>query len=136
MRQVPSWEKYFMDLAVAVAARSKDSHTQVGCVIVDKDKHIIGTGYNGMPTGMVETPELWVRPTKYAFVQHAETNAIKHCTVNPAGATCYVTLYPCIDCATKLVDAKIAAIYYLDDKYKTEETATLLASLGIKTFKV
>ncbi len=46
-----SWDEYFMSTAFLSAMRSKDPATQVGAVIVNKQKRIVGIGYNGMPTG-------------------------------------------------------------------------------------
>ncbi|XP_046576242.1 deoxycytidylate deaminase-like [Haliotis rubra] len=43
------WETYFMAMALVCAERSKDPKTQVGACIVNKDKRLVGTGYNGMP---------------------------------------------------------------------------------------
>uniref|UniRef100_A0A1I7WVS9 dCMP deaminase n=1 Tax=Heterorhabditis bacteriophora TaxID=37862 RepID=A0A1I7WVS9_HETBA len=52
------WEDYFMVVAQAASMRSKDPSTQysfevdtlslVGCVIVNKECKIVGTGYNGL----------------------------------------------------------------------------------------
>jgi len=136
MRKVPSWDQYFMDLAVAVSTRSKDPFTQVGCLIVDKDNHIIGTGYNGMAPGTVETPELWERPTKYKHVRHAERNALDHCTRDPYKATVYLTMYPCPECAEALAAYPVSKIYYLDERYKTEKAAALFRACGIECFQL
>jgi dCMP deaminase len=46
-----SWDEYFMSAAFLSAQRSKDPVTQVGAVIVNKAKRIVGIGYNGMPRG-------------------------------------------------------------------------------------
>ena len=48
----PGWDKYFLDIAKAVAARADCSRRRIGCVVVDPHTHdIIQTGYNGAPTG-------------------------------------------------------------------------------------
>ncbi|MGD8741193.1 MAG: hypothetical protein PVG34_12835, partial [Desulfobacterales bacterium] len=47
----PSWEDYFMDIAMLVARRSTCLRRAVGAIIV-KDKRILSTGYNGAPTGV------------------------------------------------------------------------------------
>jgi len=49
-KDIPSWNKYYLDIATAVAARASCFRASVGCVIV-KGKQIISTGYNGAPTG-------------------------------------------------------------------------------------
>ena len=46
-----SWDEYFMSTAFLAAMRSKDPVTQVGAVIVNRQKRIVGIGYNGMPRG-------------------------------------------------------------------------------------
>ena len=46
-----SWDEYFMSTARLSSMRSKDPATQVGAVIVNGQKRIVGTGYNGMPRG-------------------------------------------------------------------------------------
>ena len=48
----PSWDEYFIKLATEVAKRSTCLRRQVGAVIVDKDNHILATGYNGAPAGL------------------------------------------------------------------------------------
>ena len=37
------WDTYFMSVAILTSKRSKDSNTQVGAVLVDKFRRIIGT---------------------------------------------------------------------------------------------
>ena len=104
-----------MTIAEAIAKRSKDSSTQVGSVLVDSDNHIIGEGYNGFPSGMIETAELWAAPTKYSFVVHSEANCLLNTTKSPKGATLYCTLYPCQSCARLIAAAQIRKVYYRDD---------------------
>ena len=76
-----SWDEYFMGIAMLAARRSKDPSTQVGACIVSPDNIIISTGYNGMPKGCSDDEFPWARvgetvDTKYAYVTHAELNAI------------------------------------------------------------
>lgn len=114
MRTVKSWHTYFLDLALMVATRSKDPNTQVGAVIVNPDKSVVETGYNGFAPGIAETPERWERPTKYEFVIHAEQNAIGRAArfgkvVN--GSTLYCTHFPCRECAKMIIASGIKAVY-------------------------
>ena len=44
----PSWETYFMDIALLVAKRSTCLRRSVGAVVV-KEKRVLSTGYNGAP---------------------------------------------------------------------------------------
>jgi len=50
-RRRPSVDEYFMKLAFHVARRSTCFRRSVGAVIV-KDKHLLATGYNGVPRGL------------------------------------------------------------------------------------
>jgi dCMP deaminase len=136
MREVSSWSKYFMNIAVAVSTRSKDPMTQVGAVLVNKDNHIIGTGYNGFGPGYVETAELWERPTKYDHVIHAEANAILNTTQSCSHSKLYVTLFPCKECAKLIVGAKIKKVYYLDDKYKSDITIDIFKRSGVELIQL
>ena len=55
---------------------------------------------------------------------HAEANAIlnyRGSLKDLAGATAYVTLFPCQECAKTLAQAGIGEVVYLDDKYNGTE---------------
>lgn len=47
----PSWDDYFMSVALLISRRSTSPKKKVGSVIVLKNR-IISSGYNGVPTGM------------------------------------------------------------------------------------
>lgn len=117
MRQVETWDKTFMALAVTLAdKRSKDPNTQVGCVIVDEDRDPVAFGYNGFTPGAEETAKMWQRPEKYDHVIHAETNAIGRAAkrgVSTKGCTVYVTAFPCLPCAKVLIAAGISNVHAL-----------------------
>ena len=38
------WDTYFMSVVILTSKRSKDSNTQVGAVLIDKFRRIIGCG--------------------------------------------------------------------------------------------
>jgi len=66
-------------------------------------------------------------------VLHAESNAIMKCARNghsTKGATIYVTLSPCIDCAKLIVQADIKRVVYLE-KYDKNEGLDLLEKANI-----
>ena len=44
----PSWDEYFLEVAVLVSKRATCLRRRVGAVLV-KDKKILATGYNGAP---------------------------------------------------------------------------------------
>lgn len=131
MRKVPGWNEYFMNIAESVSLRSKDPNTRVGSVLVDENKHIIGTGYNGFPPGYPESEELWQKPQKYTIVIHSEVNAIIHSVKSPKNCTIFTTLYPCKECCKVIAAAGIKNIIYKDDRYKTLEAELFLKNSGI-----
>jgi dCMP deaminase len=119
---VLSWDEYFMGLAHLSAMRSKDPSTQVGAVIVDQEHKVVGIGYNGLPIGCSDDEFPWDREggmleTKYAFVVHAELNAILNSTRDLHGCTLHVSLFPCNECAKAIIQSGIRKIVYEDDKY-------------------
>ncbi|MCH1941016.1 deoxycytidylate deaminase [Holdemania massiliensis] len=123
---VLSWDEYFMGLAHLSAMRSKDPSTQVGAVIVDAEHKVVGIGYNGLPIGCSDDEFPWDREggmleTKYAFVVHAELNAILNSTRDLHGCTLYVSLFPCNECAKAIIQSGIRRIVYEDDKYATAD---------------
>lgn len=116
------WQDYFMAMAILASKRSKDPNTQVGCCIVNKDNRVIGVGYNGMPNGCNDDDFPWGREgdflnTKYAWVCHSEVNAILNSSSNVKGATLYVTLFPCNECAKVIIQSGISMVQFLNDKY-------------------
>lgn len=125
-QQVISWDEYFMGLAHLSALRSKDPSTQVGACIVDENNKVVSIGYNGFPMGCSDDEFPWGREggmldTKYAFVVHAELNAILNSTRSLAGCTLYVSLFPCNECAKAIIQSGIRKIIYECDKYAQED---------------
>lgn len=47
----PTWDEYFLGIAVAVATRADCTRRQVGAVIT-RGNRIVSTGYNGSPAGL------------------------------------------------------------------------------------
>ena len=126
---VLEWEEYFMELAKLTAKRSKDPVTQVGAVIINKNKRVIGLGYNGF-IDIPDTDKLfpWTKHSnnyeeiKYSYVIHAEANTILNSTSSIKDSTLYVTLFPCRECAKLIIQSGIKKIVYLDYK---EDLASL-----------
>lgn len=118
-----TWDEYFMGVACLSAQRSKDPSTQVGACVVNQKKRIVGIGYNGFPTGCSDDELPWAREgstleTKYAYVCHAEVNAILNSIVSDLdGCTLYVALFPCNECAKIIIQSGITEIVFLSDKY-------------------
>lgn len=117
-----SWDECFMRMAHVIAERSKDPSSQVGAVIATQENVVLGLGYNGFPRGIDEDQFPWDREgelheTKYAYVCHAEENAVYNANNTMKGAKIYATLFPCNECTKTLIQKGIAEVIYESDKY-------------------
>lgn len=142
---VISWDHYFMGISKLSSMRSKDPSTQVGACIVNSRKRIAGVGYNGMPYGCEDVAFPWGREgefldTKYAYVVHAELNAILNATEPLQDCAIYVSLFPCNECAKAIIQSGIKEVVYEDDKYTgtPADTASrkMLNAAGVKLRKI
>ncbi len=129
VKNLVNWDEYFMLQAIMASFKSKDPATKVGCVFVDQNNHQISFGYNGFVAGIDESKLPWgkdksatLEHQKYGYVVHAEANAILHSPSSLSGAKCYVTLFPCHECAKLLSSSKISEVIYLQDKHHGTET--------------
>lgn len=103
------WHERFLGLAEHIGTWSKDPSTKVGAVIVDPDKRIVSTGFNGWPRGIPDNPDAQ-RDVKLHRTLHAETNAILFAHRDLAGCTLYVTHFPCAACAAIVIQSGITAV--------------------------
>jgi dCMP deaminase len=124
-----SWDEYFMLQAMIAAFKSKDPATKVGSVFVDKNNHQITMGYNGFVAGIDESKVPWGKDKsaplefqKYGYVVHSEANAILHASRSLEGATAYVTLFPCNECAKLIASSKVKEVVFLSDKHHDTES--------------
>ena len=117
-----TWDEYFMGVAILASMRSKDPNTQVGACIVSQDNKILSMGYNGFPMGCSDDEYPWSREaegldSKYLYTTHSELNAILNYRGGSLeGATLYVTLFPCNECAKAIIQAGIKKLVYDSDK--------------------
>ncbi|MGD9963926.1 MAG: cytidine/deoxycytidylate deaminase family protein [Candidatus Izemoplasmatales bacterium] len=121
-----SWDEYFMGVAQLSSMRSKDEVSQVGACIVNQKNRIVGIGYNGFPIGCNDDLLPWEKnekflDSKYAYVVHAEPNAILNSSVDLEGSKMYVTLYPCNECAKLIIQSGIKEVIYLEHKYPEQD---------------
>ena len=116
-----SWDEYFMGVAMLSGMRSKDPNTQVGACIVSSEHKILSMGYNGFPKGCSDDIFPWNREgddNKYFYSTHSELNAILNYRGGSLeGATIYVTLFPCNECAKAIIQSGIREVVYDSDKY-------------------
>jgi dCMP deaminase len=129
-------------IAVWAKLRSKDPNTYVGAAVYDKRTGALHMGYNGFPSGVEDTAEIWDnrdmtngKLNKYQVARHGEANAIHKAWVagfNPEEAELYLTHYPCMPCAKDfIIPSKIKTIYVGSDYGRDVEVLKFLASVGI-----
>lgn len=145
IKDVLTWDEYFMGLAHLSGMRSKDPNTQVGAVIVDENHRVVSIGYNGFPSGVSDDEFPWEREggvlqSKYAFVVHAELNAILNSPRSVRGCTIYVSLFPCNECAKAIIQSGIKKIVYESDKYNGADTniasKRMLKAAGVELCRI
>jgi len=129
-----SLDEAYINMAYVWARRSKAVRKQVGALIVLGDQ-IISDGYNGLPAGEIddvcefidENGELRTKPE----VLHAESNALAKLAKNGGkgcyGATVYITMSPCIECAKLMWQSGIKRVVY-DEIYRNTDGIEFLRS--------
>lgn len=116
------WDYRFMRLAREISTWSKDPSSKIGAVIVNDDRRILATGYNGFPRGIADTEDrLNDREQKYPRIVHGEMNALMNALysgVSVKDATIYVWGLPvCSECTKSVIQAGIkrVAIMHIDE---------------------
>lgn len=123
----PSLDEYFMDMCELVSRRSTCMRRTVGAVIV-KDKHVLATGYNGAPMGLLHCDMVGcIREQNHipsgerqelCRAVHAEANAITQAAyfgVSINGASMYTTFLPCVSCTKMIINSGIKEVIYLNE---------------------
>lgn len=113
-----------MQITELVASRSTCLRRQVGAVLV-KEKNILATGYNGVPSGITHCDVVGCLRDQLQIPSgerhelcrglHAEQNAIIQAArhgVNISGASLYCTDSPCIICSKMLINAGITSVIF------------------------
>jgi dCMP deaminase len=134
MHERPSWDDYFMQIAMDVATRSTCLRRQVGAVIV-RERRILTTGYNGAPKGLPHclTAGCHIVAGHCIRCLHAEQNAIiqgAYVGVCTEGAVLYCTHQPCNMCAKMIVNAGITKVMIGGD-YPDEYALEVFNTVGI-----
>ncbi len=147
VRKRISWDECFMQIAHVIADRSQDPSTQAGAVVVNEKNILVGVGYNGWPRGIKSEELPWEREgdfmnTKYAYVCHAEENAVYNANNSTEGCKIYCTLFPCNECAKTIIQNGINEVIYESDKYAdvpafmASRKMLKLAKIGMRQYNI
>ena len=116
------WYEYAMLLAFAAAKRSEDPYRKVGACALNKDKMVVGLGYNGLASGKEVSPRFWDdRDKRRKYMIHAETNCLSLCKKGDVELLA-VTLLPCSYCATMIASYGVKEILY-HEEYENDQDA-------------
>ena len=139
----PTWQQYFMEMAVLASRRSTCLRRQVGAVLV-KNNQILSTGDNGSPKGISHCAEAGCMRLQNSIPSgtmhelcrgvHAEQNAIIQAGLNGSsthGAVLYCTHQPCSICARLIINAEIRTVY-ISEKYPDKLGEELFREAGVE----
>jgi dCMP deaminase len=143
MKDRPSWQKYFMEMAYLASQRGTCLRRKVGAVLV-RDNQILSTGYNGSPKNVAHCSETGClrerlnvpSGEKHELCRgvHAEQNAIIQCAINGSStrnAVLYCTNQPCSICARLIINAEIRTVY-ISEKYPDKLAEAMLSEAGVE----
>ncbi len=132
----------FMGMALLLAGRSTCIRRAVGCVAVDMNHHVIGSGYNGPPRGSIHciqhpcaTSDKSGMGLDTCRAIHAEQNALLQCPDVMAIRTIYTTAKPCVHCIKLIQNTGCREVIYLEDyPHKYEVRPDLIMTQHINEF--
>lgn len=122
----PSWDEYFLKLAMLASERATCPRMHCGCVLV-KDRFVLATGYNGSLPGQPHCEDVGclIVDNHCVRTNHAEMNALIQAArhgINTTGATAYITNMSCTTCAKALIAAGIKRVVVFSDFHDTLAT--------------
>lgn len=130
----PSWDEYFLKLAMLASERATCPRMHCGCVLV-KGRYVLSTGYNGSLPGLEHCDDVGclIVDDHCVRTNHAEMNAIAQAArhgVPIDGATAYVTNMPCTTCAKALLAAGVVRVVVFSD-YRGSLAEQFLGESGV-----
>lgn len=119
----PSWDQYFLKLAMLASERATCPRMHCGCVLV-KNKNVVATGYNGSIPGDDHCEDVGCVVVENHCVRtnHAEMNALAQAAKHGHsvdGATAYITNMSCTTCAKALIASGIKRVVVFSDFHDT-----------------
>lgn len=138
----PDWNTYFMEIATLVSSRSTCLRRQVGAIVV-KEKNILSSGYNGVPSGITHCDVVGCLREKLGVPSgerhelcrglHAEQNAIIQAAYHGTsinGSLLYCTNLPCSICTKMIINAGIEKVIYKEG-YMDELAQEMMKESGM-----
>lgn len=125
----PSIDFTMVNIAVVLSRRATCSKLSVGCVLTDSRGRIIGTGYNGVPHGMLHCTDCACggadkpKGSDSCIAVHAEINALLSCADIQKIRTCYTTHAPCLQCTKTLLNSDCQRIVFREDAFEAPAKA-------------
>ena len=110
-------------MAEILAKRSTCSRRRAGAILLNKHNHIVGSGYNGVATGLPHCIEHSCKGANIASGKgldiceaiHAEQNALMQCSDIFDIEAAFVTTSPCAHCIKMLMNTSCRDIYYIEN---------------------
>jgi len=148
------WHKRWLELAQLISTWSPDKSTKVGAVIINDQNEILSTGYNGLPSGFdyaeFNEENIYGRPQKYNYFEHAERNAIYLAAKKGTpllGGILYLSWEPvvCADCARAIIQSGIKTVVGNGEifpghgagvDYNLSRSVIMFRECGIQTLKI
>ena len=141
----PDWDRYFLDLCEAIAARATCDRGKCGALVV-KDKRIITTGYVGVPAGLPHCNEAGHDMRKVfnndgevtqhcVRTLHAEQNAIIQAArfgIPLEDSTLFCKMTPCRTCAMMIINAGIKRVVCEKRYHADADTIRMFQEAGIE----
>ena len=142
-------DKQYMQLCFETAKIfSTCGKRKYAAVLVDKNDHIVGIGYNGGPRNFIHCEdggcprfiEMSENGSNYdnCIAVHAEANALLHSDYSSEAFKIYVNGPPCFSCAKLIANSTVDHVYYVvDNDYKDWHNVKMfLEKSGVSTYSV
>jgi len=119
----PTWDEYFLKLAMLTSERSTCPRMHCGCILV-KDRFVLASGYNGSIPGQPHCDDVGclIVDNHCQRTNHAEINALVQSArhgINVTGCTAYITNMSCTTCAKALIASGIVRVVVFTDFHET-----------------
>jgi dCMP deaminase len=135
----PTWDEYFLKLAMLASERATCPRMHCGCVLV-KDRFVLATGYNGSIPGHPHCEDVGclIVDNHCIRTNHAEINALVQAArhgINVTGCTAYITNMSCTTCAKALIASGIVRVVVFSDYHDTQAVEFYTKS-GVEIIKL